>query len=323
MSSRRVTTRSVGRVGALAVGLGIGAAAVSMPAVAAADATGSSGSGASISSSSKPKAAKTAGLRVTGRSSTPAHGGGGRSSSRAGGSYDSAARDARSGSNAAERDSRVPASLVTGEMDLALPAATGSVSPAPAKAIPAAAATASQSAGPGAAAAKRPIADLIRVFVGNGSAANPNAGLLFGNGFSYDASTCAGTSTCDGGRGGFLVGNGGDGWNGGSGGSAGLFGSGGAGGAAVSGVPGAWGGFGGRGGLLWGKRGPDGANEWSSWVFDPYPDPLIQEGDGSASGGVEPQPEAGAPGDGGSPRRHPDCGESAAGWLYRSLRRMD
>lgn len=190
-------------------------------------------------------------------------------------------------------------------MDLALPAATGSVSPAPAKAIPAAAATASQSAGPGAAAAKRPIADLIRVFVGNGSAANPNAGLLFGNGFSYDASTCAGTSTCDGGRGGFLVGNGGDGWNGGSGGSAGLFGSGGAGGAAVSGVPGAWGGFGGRGGLLWGKRGPDGANEWSSWVFDPYPDPLIQEGDGSASGGVEPQPEAGAPGDGGSPADTP------------------
>ena len=76
-----------------------------------------------------------------------------------------------------------------------------------------------------AAARARPVLNFIRLFIGNGTAANPNAGLLVGNGFSYDAGTCTGTAACAGGRGGFLVGNGGNGWNGGSGGSAGLFGT--------------------------------------------------------------------------------------------------
>ena len=56
-------------------------------------------------------------------------------------------------------------------------------------------------------------------------------GLLIGNGEDADPLTC-GTS-CDGGRGGLLLGNGGKGANGGRGGDAGFIGNGGAGGDAV------------------------------------------------------------------------------------------
>ena len=51
---------------------------------------------------------------------------------------------------------------------------------APAAAVPAAAAVS-------AAAVGNPITDLIRFFVGDGTAENPNAGILFGNGYSYTA----------------------------------------------------------------------------------------------------------------------------------------
>ena len=56
----------------------------------------------------------------------------------------------------------------------------------------------------------------------DGDSKYPNAGLLGGNGFSYNASNCAGV--CTGGHGGRLIGNGGDGYNGGSGGNAGWYG---------------------------------------------------------------------------------------------------
>jgi hypothetical protein len=106
---------------------------------------------------------------------------------------------------------------------------------------------------------------VISIFISNGTAANPNAGLLIGNGFSYDAATCLVGSTCNGGRAGFLLGNGGNGYGGGNGGSAGLIGDGGN--AAVgikyeappetqgAGVPG---GNGGNGGLLVGNGGVGG-----------------------------------------------------------------
>jgi hypothetical protein len=106
---------------------------------------------------------------------------------------------------------------------------------------------------------------VISIFVSNGTAANPNAGLLIGNGFSYDAATCLVGSTCNGGRGGFLLGNGGNGYGGGNGGRAFLIGNGGN--AAVgieyeappktqgAGVPG---GNGGNGGLLVGNGGVGG-----------------------------------------------------------------
>ncbi|EHB54174.1 hypothetical protein MycrhDRAFT_4637, partial [Mycolicibacterium rhodesiae JS60] len=96
--------------------------------------------------------------------------------------------------------------------------------------------------------------DLVSMFIGNGTAENPNGGLLIGNGYSYsaaDAAMCA--AGCTGGRSGLLMGNGGNGYNGGNGGSAGLYGNGGNGGDGTALVNGGKGGNGGNGGLLAGS----------------------------------------------------------------------
>jgi hypothetical protein len=117
---------------------------------------------------------------------------------------------------------------------------------------------------PAAAPGTDPISAFIRVFIGNGTADNPNAGLLIGNGFD-------GLAGQNGGNAGLLFGSGGaggvgtagvDNGNGGTGGSAGLFGNGGAGGAGVAadangGIAGNGGG-GGNGGLLIGNGGAGG-----------------------------------------------------------------
>lgn len=103
---------------------------------------------------------------------------------------------------------------------------------------------------------------ILSIFVSNGTAAHPNAGLLLGNGFSFDATTCP-TGSCNGGIAGIL-GNGGGGYNGGNGGAARWFGNGGAGG---DGTPapygaadaGGTGGTGGTGGLVFGNGGTGGA----------------------------------------------------------------
>ena len=91
---------------------------------------------------------------------------------------------------------------------------------------------------------------------GDGTAENPNGGMLIGNGFSYDAQTCPGVTACTGGSGGLFFGSGGNGWNGGVGGSAGWIGNGGNGGA---GVLGGAGGAGGNGGVFLGNGGNGGA----------------------------------------------------------------
>lgn len=107
-------------------------------------------------------------------------------------------------------------------------------------------------------AAASPIADFVRIFVGDGTAERPDAGILVGNGYSYTgyAGACT-TGACNGGNGG-LIGNGGSGLNGGNGGSAGWFGDGGDGGAGVAGINGGAGGSGGAGGLLAGNGGNGG-----------------------------------------------------------------
>ena len=109
----------------------------------------------------------------------------------------------------------------------------------------------------GAAATANPIADFVRTFVGSGTAENPNAGVLIGNGYSFTAygGACT-TGACSGGTGG-LIGNGGDGFAGGHGGAAGWFGSGGNGGAATA--VGGTGGRGGSGGLFAGDGGSGGS----------------------------------------------------------------
>lgn len=71
--------------------------------------------------------------------------------------------------------------------------------------------------------ASRAVAEPFKLF-GDGTAESPNAGLLWGNGFSYDASTCAAGEVCNGGNAGMLFGDGGNGWNGGNGGDAGILG---------------------------------------------------------------------------------------------------
>ena len=103
--------------------------------------------------------------------------------------------------------------------------------------------------------ASDPITDFIRIFIGDGTADDPNGGIIFGNGYSWTAQSCPNRS-CNGGNSG-LIGDGGDGYNGGNGGSAGVFGNGGDGGAALT--PGGTGGAGGRGGLLMGNGGNGGA----------------------------------------------------------------
>ena len=100
-----------------------------------------------------------------------------------------------------------------------------------------------------------PIKRLVRVFIGDGTAENPDAGILFGDGYSYTGYAGACTSgACDGGRAG-LIGNGGNGFNGGNGGAAGWFGNGGAGGHGAAAINGGAGGDGGRGGLILGDGG--------------------------------------------------------------------
>jgi hypothetical protein len=105
-------------------------------------------------------------------------------------------------------------------------------------------------------ATTNPISELVRYLIGNGTVDNPNGGVLLGNGFNYDATSCVGGGPCNGGSGG-LIGNGGNGFNGGNGGSSGWFGNGGAGG---NGIPGGGtGGNGGNGGLFFGNGGVGGA----------------------------------------------------------------
>lgn len=97
---------------------------------------------------------------------------------------------------------------------------------------------------------------VIGMFIGNGTAEHPNAGILIGKGYSYGtvAGDCA--STCDGGNGGMLFGQGGNGFGGGTGGSVGLIGNGGAGGAGTADHLN--GGIGGTGGIF-GNGGAGGA----------------------------------------------------------------
>ncbi|MGV1006097.1 MAG: TNT domain-containing protein [Candidatus Nanopelagicales bacterium] len=100
---------------------------------------------------------------------------------------------------------------------------------------------------------------VISIFISDGTATHPDAGLLVGNGFSFTATSCPTSTQCDGGHAGYLYGNGGNGFNGGNGGSAGFVGNGGGGGAADRFTPGGSGGNGGSAGLFLGNGG-DGGN---------------------------------------------------------------
>ena len=137
----------------------------------------------------------------------------------------------------------------SGGVPLAAPAASTTTGEPANLTAPQASVTASATWQPG---------SILRIFFGNGTETNPNAGFIFGDGYSWTAQTCPSGTACDGGNGG-LIGNGGAGFNGGNGGSAGWFGTGGAGGAGILGVNSGNGGNGGNGGLFLGKGGNGGA----------------------------------------------------------------
>jgi YVTN family beta-propeller protein len=93
------------------------------------------------------------------------------------------------------------------------------------------------------------------LLIANGTPGHADAGVLFGDGFSYTAATCSENTVCNGGDG-ALIGDGGNGFNGGAGGNAGLIGDGGSGG---TGLAGQSGGAGGNGGQARGDGGAGGA----------------------------------------------------------------
>lgn len=49
-----------------------------------------------------------------------------------------------------------------------------------------------------------PVADFLRIFFGNGTADNPNGGLLIGDGYSWTAESCTGVQACTGGNAGLI-----------------------------------------------------------------------------------------------------------------------
>ncbi len=231
------SSRYVGHVGALAVALGVGAAIASMP-VAAADG-GSPGSrtpsGGAVSSdrAGSIHAGRRGPAKARAAASTPTP----KSPARA-----SAAVPKTTSPSGSVRPIATPLTATP-----VLSAQQQAAAPAPFVISPQALASAKLTT--------NPIIDFIGLFIGNGTATRPNAGLLAGDGFSYDSATCAAGTVCNGGNAG-LLGNGGSGFNGGNGGAAVLFGSGGSGGAGMAGQSG---GNGGQGGLFLGYGGDGGA----------------------------------------------------------------
>lgn len=213
----------IGRVSAVAIALGIGAAMWSAPAAAAADTdTAEASSGAS---------SPARGASRTSEQATPAVG-------RTAGRHTAAGHGPVAVANRPNTSRPSPAvrgGVPRAAQNLALPRTS-----------------------PTAAAIPTPVThsslSIVGLLIGNGTAAHPNGGILVGNGYSWTAATCTGTTACNGGDGG-IIGNGGDGYNGGDGGSAGWFGKGGNGG---NGVAGGAGGAGGTGGVVMGSGGNGG-----------------------------------------------------------------
>ena len=254
---------SVGRVGALAVALGVGAAIASMPAVASADTADSDGAG--TVSSARPSSASSPSARPATRGASARQGIGGRTAAQQnvvvvpGGAVANTAVAntvvAKTGVRltppvAAAQSGRREARM-TSRTTRASAAAIGDKSAAVSPPITAPVGMASPSAN--AVGSWQP-GSVLRAFVGDGTASNPNGGLFVGDGFSYDATSCP-TGSCNGGSGG-VFGNGGAGYNGGNGGWAGWFGRGGAGGDAITVASG---GSGGSGGVFVGDGGSGGS----------------------------------------------------------------
>ena len=251
-------------LGGLAVALGVGAAIAAAPAVASADTANRDASSASASagptrgpstsvrSAPRGTAARSGTAPRTPVQRRPAVAPGaaaGSASVRSARAAVQVRREQPIDSNRAEIPAVEPPTV-----SAALRPASATTRPEPGTTVRTAAPSAARVVAPGDPSTSNwQPGSILRFFAGNGTADNPNGGILIGNGYSWTVDTCAGT--CDGGRGG-LVGSGGNGFGGGNGGSAGWFGNGGNGGA---GLPGGVGGAGGSGGLFLGSGGNGGA----------------------------------------------------------------
>ena len=176
----------------------------------------------------------------------------------------------------------VPASAARVLAASAVTARVGRAAPAAAASAP----TASAAPAASAVVAGWVPGSLIKLLIGNGTADNPNAGILLGSGYTYTRfeGACSSTATCAGGNGG-LLGNGGGGYAGAPGGHAGWFGTGGAGGAGLADYS-INGGNGGAGGLFVGNGGRGGS--------------AITGGNGGNGGNVGLLSIVGSGGDGGN-----------------------
>ena len=245
--SRPAGTRHIGRVGALAVALGVGMA-IASASVAGADAGSPDVSGTAEPAVKAPAPARTAAAT---RAHGPARPGAARTGTAPRGSR-SVVESVPAGTAAAKRPSVESVPAAPAAASVAWTAAAVARRETRARA---ATASVFGTGEPAKARAAGPMDDFIRIFFSDGTADHPDAGLLLGNGFSYDDTSCAGQTACNGGKAG-LIGNGGSGYNGGTGGAAGWFGDGGQGGDGLTGLDG---GDGGAGGLFFGRGGKGGA----------------------------------------------------------------
>ena len=242
---RRLAVSAWLGAGALTVGVGMAAGA----GVAFADSGSSSAGGSTTSDSSGTHSAARSGGPTSGAAETAARGG-----STSGGSKGSSRSGANSGGQISAAQLQKAALRTTtnsrsGMLDAAVPLAAAASSPrqagvAAVSSVPLGV-VAPRSLVSASEVTVHPLADLVAVFVGNGTAEHPDGGILIGNGYSWTSQTCTGGAVCAGGRAG-LIGNGGSGYNGGNGGAAGWFGDGGDGADGL--LPGLAGGRGGNGG---------------------------------------------------------------------------
>lgn len=246
VANKSSAVRLTARLGAAALLSGFALAGVGLG-TATADSS-SDEANASRGSASAPRSSGTA---RPGRAHSP---GSATSPRRAAASAPARSSADRSTHRTTTRTAVAPAAAVPAAPAVLTKPAPVSFPAAPSRAA-AALATVTPHTGPTASASAVP--KILAFLVSDGTLAHPDAGLLLGNGFGFDATSCVAGAACNGGHAGLLFGNGGNGWNGGAGGNSGMIGNGGNGGPGTATVNGGTGGNGGAA-LLFGNGGNGG-----------------------------------------------------------------
>ena len=195
--SNRLATRLTTRLGAATFVTGSALAGPQGLGIAGADASGKADSSSGTATSQSSNAQRPAdSARRTATAGAAARGPAGSSSAKAPAATAGPRAAAASTAAAAETDStkRIPRT----PHQTVVPSAASTTPPV-------AAASGNRNLTPHAGQAAQ--GSVLAIFVSNGTLSHPNAGILIGNGFSFDAITCATGVTCDGGRAGLLFGN--------------------------------------------------------------------------------------------------------------------